>query len=219
VIGRFSGYTANFLYDADGKLLPAGTSADRTFATQEYDIYFQDTWRMRQNFTLSYGLRWSTSTPVYEVDGFQIVPTTPLGEYFEARRRGAEAGTPVTTPITFNKGGKFYGKDGFYPQDWNNFAPSVSVAWSPRLGNNWFGRLVGREGESVIRGGFRMTYDRIGSQLAVNFDAANRLGFASALSIPVNTYNVSTSLAPVFTGSIPDVRTLFAPSPRLITTA
>jgi hypothetical protein len=53
-----------------------------------------------------------------------------------------------------------------------------------------------------------MTYDRIGSQLAVNFDLNNQLGFASALTLPVNTYNVSTKLAPLFTGGSQDVRTL-----------
>lgn len=207
VIGRFSGYTANFLYDANGALLPVGSGSDRTFATEEYETYFQDIWRFRPNLTLSYGLRWSTSTPVYEVNGFQLVPTVPLGDYFELRREGAERGVPYTVPVTFDTGGKFYGKPGFYPQDWNNFAPSVSAAWSPDFGDNWFGRLIGRDNKSVIRGGFRMTYDRIGSQLAVNFDGANRLGFASAITLPVNTYNVSTALAPIFTGGIPDVRT------------
>lgn len=207
VIGRFSSYTANFLYDADGSLLPVGSPAERTFATEEYDLYFQDSWRMRPNLTLSYGVRWSTSTPVYEVNGFQLVPTVPLGEFFDLRTAGAEAGTPYTVPVTFDKGGKFYSKPGFYPQDWNNFAPSVSAAWSPDFGDNWFGRLVGRNNKAVVRSGFRVTYDRIGSQLAVNFDAANRLGFASAITLPVNTYNVSTALAPLFTGGIPDVRT------------
>ncbi|HEV8139048.1 MAG TPA: carboxypeptidase-like regulatory domain-containing protein [Pyrinomonadaceae bacterium] len=208
VIGRFSGYSANLLYDVDGKLLPFGTSSDRTFATQEYDLYFQDSWRMTQNFTLSYGVRWSTSTPVYEKNGFEIVPTVPLGGYFNSRVQGAEQGVPFTVPISFDKGGKFYGKPGFYPQDWNNFAPSISAAWSPSFGNNWFGRLIGRDNQSVIRGGFRMTYDRIGSQLAVNFDGANRLGYLTTLSIPVNTYNVSTALAPLYTGGIPDARVL-----------
>jgi hypothetical protein len=208
VIGRFSGYSANLLYDVDGKLLPFGTSSDRTFATQEYDLYFQDSWRMTQSFTLSYGVRWSTSTPVYEKNGFEIVPTVPLGGYFNSRVQGAEQGVPFTVPISFDKGGKFYGKPGFYPQDWNNFAPSISAAWSPNFGNNWFGRLIGRDNQSVIRGGFRMTYDRIGSQLAVNFDGANRLGYLTTLSIPVNTYNVSTALAPLYTGGIPDARVL-----------
>jgi len=209
VIGRFSSYTSNFIYDVDGKLLPVGAATDRTFATQEFDAYFQDTWRMRQNFTLTYGVRWSTSTPVYEKNGFEVVPTTPLGEYFEKRVQGAEQGVPYTVPITLDKGGKFYNKPGFYPQDWNNFAPSISAAWSPDFGNNWFGRLIGRDNRAVLRGGFRMTYDRIGSQLAVTFDGANNLGFLSALSIPVNTYNISTALAPQYTGGIPDVRTFF----------
>ncbi|MDT4897714.1 MAG: hypothetical protein QOH25_2791 [Acidobacteriota bacterium] len=208
VIGRFSQYSANFLYDASGKILPVGSSAERAFATQEYDGYFQDSWRMSQNFTLTYGLRYSTATPVYEVNGFEIVPTVSLGDYFDKRVESADQGVPFNDPITLDRGGKFYNKPGFYEQDWNNFAPSLAFAWSPNFGDNFFGKLLGREGKSVFRGGFRMTYDRIGSQLAVNFDLNNQLGFASALSLPVNTYNVSTNLAPLYTGGIPDVRTL-----------
>ena len=207
-IGRFSGYSANFLYSADGSLLPTGSSSERTFATQEYEGYLQDSWRARKNLTFTYGVRWTTSTPVYEVNGFQIVPTVPLGELFDRRVASADQGTPLNELITLDRGGKFYGKPGFYSQDWNNFAPSIAVAWSPDFGDNAFGKLIGREGKSVIRGGFRMTYDRIGSQLAVNFDLSNQLGFASALSIPVNTYNVSTALAPQYTGGIPNVRVL-----------
>jgi hypothetical protein len=205
VIGRFSSYTANFLYDASGKILPSGTSSARTFKTQEYDLYFQDSWRMKTNLTLTYGLRWNTSTPVYEANGFEVVPTTPLGDFFDARVAGSNAGTPYNVPITLDKGGKFYHKAGFYPQDWNNFGPSIAVAWSPNF-KGVLGKLLGREGRSSLRGGFRVVYDHIGGQLAVNFDGSNQLGFASALSIPVNTYNVSTRLAPLYTGGIPDVR-------------
>src|SRR5205807_2265221 len=97
-IGRFSSYTANFLYDASGKLLPTGTSSNRTFATQEYDLYLQDIWRMRQNLTLTYGVRWGTSTPVYETHGFEVVPTTPLGDFFDKRVAGSNAGTPYNAP-------------------------------------------------------------------------------------------------------------------------
>jgi hypothetical protein len=206
VIGRFSSYTANFLYDANGKILPGGTSSARSFKTQEYDLYVQDQWRMKPNLTLTYGLRWNTSTPVYEANGFEVVPTTSLGDFFDNRVAGSNAGQPYNTPITLDKGGKFYNKAGFYPQDWNNFGPSVAAAWSPNF-KGFLGKLLGREGKSSIRGGFRVVYDHIGGQLAVNFDASNQLGFASALSVPVNTYNVSTRLAPAFTGGPQDVRT------------
>ncbi len=208
VIGRFSQYTANFSYDQDGQLLPANTPAIRTFATEEYEFYVQDQWRVKPNFTFTYGVRWNTSTPVYEVNGFQVQPTTSLGGYFEQRRTSADQGVPFNDPITIDLSGKANGRPGFYKQDWNNFAPTFAFAWSPDLGDNFIGRLVGRDGKSVLRGGFRMTYDRIGSQLAVNFDLNNQLGFASALSIPVNTYNVSTRLAPLYTGGPMDVRSL-----------
>jgi hypothetical protein len=208
VIGRFSGYTANFLYDQSGKILPGGSSADRTFATQEYEVYWQDQWRMRSNLTLTYGLRWGTSTPVYEVNGFQVQPTTSLGGYFEKRKAGANAGVPFNDPISLDLSGKANGKPGFYHQDWNNFAPVFAVAWQPHLPDNFWGKLIGREEKAVFRAGFRTTYDRIGSALAVNFDLNNQLGFASALSIAVNTYNINTNLAPLWTGGIPDVRTL-----------
>ncbi|HEV8430132.1 MAG TPA: carboxypeptidase-like regulatory domain-containing protein [Pyrinomonadaceae bacterium] len=208
VIGRFSQYTANFNYDESGKLLPVGSSANRTFATQEYEVYWQDQWRLRPNLTLTYGLRWGTSTPVYEVNGIQTQPTTSLGEYFEKRKAGANAGVPFNDLITLDLSGKANDRPGFYKQDWNNFAPVVAVAWQPQLPDNFWGKLIGREGKAVFRGGFRTTYDRIGSALTVNFDLSNQIGFASALAIPVNTYNVSDRLAPIFTSINQDVRTL-----------
>jgi hypothetical protein len=214
VIGRYSEYSANLVYDASGQLQPVGTPSDRSFATEEYETYFQDSWRVRPNITLNYGVRWSTSTPVYERKGLQVVPNINLTDYFNQRVASSNSGVPFTDPITFVLGGKANNAPGYYEQDWNNFAPSVSVAWSPDFGNNWFGRLVGRENKSVIRGGFRMTYDRIGSQLAVNFDLNNLAGFTSARNINANTFDVCCSeqdIGPLFTGSNPNVRALDFP--------
>ena len=61
----------------------------------------------------------------------------------------------------------------------------------------------------MIRGGFRMTYDRIGSALAVNFDLNNLAGFTSARNINANTFDViDGELGPQFGGFNPNVRTL-----------
>lgn len=207
VIGRFSQYSANLQYDANGKLESTGTPSTRAFATQEYEFYLQDSWRMRPSLTLSYGLRWSTSTPVYEKNGVQVKPVQSLGAYFDARVASAANGVPLNTPITLDKAGKANGKPGYYKQDWNNFAPSVAFAWSPDFGDNFFGKLVGRKDKGVVRGGFRMTYDRIGSQLAVNFDLNSALGFSSSQTVAANTFNVSDRLGPLFTGFNADPRT------------
>jgi Carboxypeptidase regulatory-like domain len=214
VIGRYSQYSANLIYDKSGQLQSVGTPTTRSFATEEYELYFQDSWRMRPNLTLTYGLRWSTSTPVYERNGLQVRPTQSLGEYFNQRVASAAQGVPFNDPITFDLAGKANNRPGYYKQDWNNFAPSVAVAWSPDFGDNFFGRLLGRNGKSVIRGGFRMTYDRIGSQLAVNFDLNSLAGFTSARNINANTFDVccgELALGPRFTGFNPGVRDLDFP--------
>ena len=220
VIGRYSQYSANLVYDAGGQLQPVGTPSSRAFATQEYEGYFQDSWRMRSNFTLNYGIRWSTSTPVYEKNGIQVVPNVNLSDYFNHRVASADAGVPFTDPITFVLGGKVNNAPGYYKQDWNNWAPSVSFAWSPDFGDNTFGKIFGRNGKSVIRSGFRMTYDRIGSALAVNFDLNNLAGFTSARNINANTFDVIPGeLGPLFSGFNPDVRSLpFPGSPGPIPT-
>ncbi len=220
VIGRYSQYSANLVYDASGQLQQVGTPTDRSFATEEYEGYVQDSWRMRPNFTLNYGIRWSTSTPVYERNGLQVVPNVNLTDYFNQRVASSNQGVPFTDPITFVLGGKANNAPGYYKQDWNNWAPSVSFAWSPDLGDNWFGRAFGRENKSVLRGGFRMTYDRIGSALAVNFDLNNLAGFTSARNINANTFDVTANeLGPQFSGFNPDVRNLpFPGSPGPIPT-
>ncbi|MGI9069695.1 MAG: carboxypeptidase regulatory-like domain-containing protein [Pyrinomonadaceae bacterium] len=208
IIGRFSQYNVNLNYDKSGKLLPGGTGVKRTFATEEYELYGQDSWRIRPNLTLTYGVRWYTSTPVYETSGLQVKSVESLGEYFQRRVAGAEAGRPVNDLIKVDLAGKKNNREGYYKQDWNNFAPAVAIAWSPDFGDNWVGNLIGRNGKGVIRGGYRMTYDRIGSQLAVNFDLNSTLGFKSASGISANTFNVSDRLGPLFTGFGQNIRTL-----------
>jgi hypothetical protein len=204
VIGRYSQYSANLVYDASGQLQTVGTPTDRAFATQEYEAYVQDSWRVRPNFTFNYGVRWSTSTPVYEKNGLQVIPNVSLTDYFNQRRESAFNGVPFTDPITFVLGGKANNAAGYYKQDWNNFAPSISFAWSPNLG-----KILGKDGKAVIRSGFRVTYDRIGSQLAVNFDLNNLAGFTSARNINANTFDViDPDLGPLFNGLNPGVRTL-----------
>jgi len=206
VLGRYSQYASNVIYNKPGEIQPSGTPSERTFATEEYDFYAQDSWKLRTNLTLSYGLRWGVNTTVRETNGYQVKPTVSLGKYFELRKEGMKSGVPYIEPITIDLAGPANGKDGYYDMEWDNFAPSVSLAWSPDFGDSILGRLFGRSSESVFRGGYRLVYDRIGTQLATSFDLNNTLGFSSSSEISANTYNVTTNLGPLFTGLNPDVR-------------
>jgi hypothetical protein len=212
LIGRFSQYTANFTFAHDGTLQPAGTSSARDFRTQEYDAYFQDSWKLSPHLTVTYGLRYSISHPVYEKNGFEVKTDIPLSDLFELRKRGAIAGNPYNTPVSLELSGPANHGKPLYNWDKNNFQPRMAFAWSPSFKSGVLGRLFGGKNESVIRGGFAMTNDYYGQQLAVSFDLNNTLGFSSGQTIAANTFNVTSRPAPLFTGFGQAVR----PLPRIV---
>jgi outer membrane receptor protein involved in Fe transport len=78
LIGRYSQYSGIFTFDLDGSVLPPGTPTNRVFATEEYDLYVQDIWKPLSNLTLTLGVRYGVGTPVYEKNGFKVVPTNRL---------------------------------------------------------------------------------------------------------------------------------------------
>jgi hypothetical protein len=205
VIGRLTQYSANYNYDINGNLLPSGTPIKRSFATEEYDAYIQDSWKIRQNFTVNAGLRYSLSRPVYELNGYQIRPSIPLGDYFERRVQSASVGLPYNETLNFELAGPKNDKPGFYSLDKNNFQPRISAAWSPNFKSGFLSKLFGKNNESVLRGGFAITNDYFGQQLAVTFNALSSLGFTTSDTIAPNAFNVGFDpsdirLAPLFTG-------------------
>jgi hypothetical protein len=222
LLGRYTQYTASFTYGHNGKLLPLGTPSTRSFATQGYEGYVQDAWKLKPNLTLNYGLRYSLWHPVYERQGFEVQPTIPLGEYWNRRVAAMSTGSAYTDAIVVNLSGPANGGAPMYNWDKTNFLPHVSLAWSPQRGGI-IGKVFGRKGESVLRGGFAMLNDYFGEQIATFFDERNQLGFSSKTTINANTYNVgcghyvmagnnlsscTPNLGPQFTGFNQDVRSL-----------
>jgi len=206
LIGRFSQYSGNFTFDLDGNVVAQGTPIDRNFATEEYDVYGQDIWKLRRNLTLTLGLRYGLSRPVYEKNGFQVVPKERLGDIFDRRVQSAATGVPNNELVEFQLGGPVNKAPGFYSMDWNNFQPSVALAWSPSFDKGFLKTLFGGEGQSTIRGGFRIINDHFGQQLAVSFDSLSSIGFTSSNTVSPNTFDVSDNPAPRFTGFGQDVR-------------
>ncbi|HSB75443.1 MAG TPA: TonB-dependent receptor, partial [Terriglobales bacterium] len=199
IIGRFSQYTSNFTFGKDGALLSPGTPTVRNFATQAYDTYVQDSWKVRPRLTLTLGLRYSLERPVYETQGFEVQPSVPLGTYFQERQAAARNGTNFVDPIVINRSGPANGGKSMYNWDKNNFQPRIAFAWS-----------LDSQAKSVLRGGFARTNDYYGEALAVDWDLNNTLGFTSNYTTPPNTFDttVAGGLAPLFTGFDQTVQTL-----------
>jgi hypothetical protein len=213
IIGRFSQYTANFTFNKDGSLFPSGTASARTFATQSYEMYFQDAWKFRPHLTFTMGLRYSLERPVYETHGFEVQPTIPLSTYFQDRLAAAAQGTNFSAPITVNRSGPVNGGKPMYNWDPTNFQPRIAVAWSPSYSHGLLHALFGEGNRSVVRGGFSITNDYYGQALAVDWDLNNTLGFTSNFTTPANSFDtVGGNLAPLFTSFNQNVQTL----PRVV---
>jgi len=206
LLGRFNDYGANFNFTTSGSLIAANEGIKRQFKTEEYDFYVQDAWKIRSNLTLTAGLRYGLSMPVSETQGYETVPSIPLSTYLDNTIAAMANGQNYREPVSVRTAGKANGKDSMYPLDKNNFQPRVSLAWSPDFKGGFLGKLFGKNGESVIRGGFAITNDYFGQQIATNWDGANTLGFSSSSRINANTFNITTNPGPAYTGPSMNVR-------------
>ncbi|HVN82704.1 MAG TPA: carboxypeptidase regulatory-like domain-containing protein, partial [Terriglobia bacterium] len=115
--------------------------------------YAQDSFRVKPNLTLNFGLRWEFSTPWYDtqdkivtmIPGQQSTqyPTAPTGLLYPG-----DAGIPRTLA----------------PTRYNNFAPRLGIAWSPTNSDGFLGKLFGGPGKTSIRIGSGMFYTAIQDQ-------------------------------------------------------
>ncbi|HQR37231.1 MAG TPA: carboxypeptidase regulatory-like domain-containing protein [Blastocatellia bacterium] len=184
-----------YSYDKTGAALPVGSPVKRNFAANEFEFYVGDSWRIRPNLTINAGVRYSLYSPPWEVNGLQVTPTIPLGEWSAQRIANAATGVPssASPAVTFNLAGPANGQPGYYPWDKNNFAPRVSVNWSPDWDSGFLAKLTGGPGQTSIRGGFGVFYEHIGAGLANTFDRDGSVGLATGLENPSGAYSVSES--------------------------
>jgi len=187
MLGLVSQEDATFNFDRNGKALPLGAPLKRRFGADEYEFYLQDSFRVKPNLTITYGLRYSLLSPPWETNGLEVTPTTSLGKWFRDRASRMLVGgaSNTTAPLAFDLAGPANGKKGFYDWDYKNFAPRVSFAYSPRANGGWLQSLFGEGDKTVIRGGIGMAYDRVGAGLLSTFDRRGSFGLSTSLTAPV----------------------------------
>jgi Carboxypeptidase regulatory-like domain len=186
MLGMVSQMIGNYNYDRNGNLLAEGDPVKRRYGLNWYEFYGQDSWRVKPNLTVTYGLRWSLFPPPWEVNGWQAASSVNLGQQFNQTALAMQQGLGYANvaPLTFVLSGKANNGAGFYGFEKTDFAPRISIAYSPRPEGSWLRKIVGDADKTVIRAGFGKVYDRAGMQLISTFDANAPAGLSATVQNP-----------------------------------
>jgi hypothetical protein len=162
-------------------------------------LFGQDSWRVKSNLTLNYGLRWDVSRPWSElhneietlVPGLQsqVFPGSPTGWVFPG-----DPGVPTTLA----------------PTRYNNFAPRLGLAYSPSAQSGLFKALLGEPGKSSVRAAWGKFYSTF--EGATNFNEIGDAPFGNYYGSPVPPEFV-TPFVDRGTGNVEGQRFPVAPPP------
>jgi len=192
LVGRLLGYTTTAYLTGDGTYKENALQSQN--ARQDtYGLFAQDSWKIRSNVTVNFGLRWqpqgaytiltdnyarlSSFADVYGLSG--------LGNLFKP---GTLTGA-VPTVVGMKAGEKAYSDDK------KNFAPTVGVVWSPEFSGGFLKSVFGGPGKSVFRGGFSVSFVREGTALIGSLLGANPGGsLVASRNLSLGNFLAGTNL-------------------------
>ncbi len=204
--GMISDVVANYNLDKNGNVVPGsscpggtcGAPVNRRYGLDSYEFYGQDTWRIKPNLTLTYGLRWSFFPAPWETNGFQASTTFGLGTQFaqNVRNMNQGIGYDAMPSISFSPSGPANNGPGFYPLEKTDWSPRISIAYSPRFDSGPLKKIFGDNDRTVIRAGFSRVYDRAGFALINSFDQIGAAGYSITLQNPCCTFGETGARGP-----------------------
>ncbi|HMD37870.1 MAG TPA: carboxypeptidase-like regulatory domain-containing protein [Candidatus Acidoferrum sp.] len=195
LLGHYASESTNFIYNKALQPQPAGATAARDFHYNETELYFADNWRVRNDLTISYGVRWSFDSVPFESNGFETVPNVSLNTLFSVRQYNGLlgiSGNDAAPNLTYSLGGPANNGQGYYKPDYKDFGPRLGIAWNPSFKDGLLGSLFG-DRKTTVRAGGSIVFDRIAG--AVSFLAdQNSFLFQNSNSVIFGDPNPVTAL-------------------------
>ncbi len=142
----------------------------RPSAIPDFILFAQDSWKIRPNLTLNFGLRWELNTPLADVS--QHVETFRPGQSSTV----FPCGGPNTDCSSQDAIGLVVPGDPGVPPGmtqtyYKAFAPRIGIAWSP-----------GNSGKTSIRAGWGLFYNPIEQLVLAQFGAEPPFGGSTTVS-------------------------------------
>jgi hypothetical protein len=129
-----------------------------------WDLYWQDTYKVKDNLTLSYGVRYEYPSAIHQVRNQATNFIPGVGPVLLGTNKVLSIDTTKSGPSSF-----FFTQapstlsDSGTNVDKNNVAPVLGFAYTPRIAPSVFGN-----DKTVVRGGFRVGYDEIFNNIPAN---------------------------------------------------
>jgi hypothetical protein len=131
----------------------------RRIHQREIGVFAQDSWRVTPGLTLNYGLRYELQFPVIPLNSVYSYATlndlwgvSGIGNLFKPNVMTGQA--PQFT--------QFKAGSPAYNSDKKALGPSFGFAWSPNAKEGWLRRIIGSSGQTVLRSGYSLAFNRYG---------------------------------------------------------
>ena len=129
-----------------------------------YDLYWQDTYKMKDNLTINYGIRYEYPSAIYQTrnEATNFIPG--VGPVLLGTNQVLGIDPTKTGPASFyHTQAPFMLSNSGVNADKNNVAPVFGFAYTPRFARSVFGN-----DDTVIRAGFRVGYDEVFNNIPAN---------------------------------------------------
>ncbi len=184
-----------------GAILPVGSPDVRHFQEEYVSGYFQDSWHLRSNLILTYGVRYAYETPVWETNGFEVSPTFDIMQWFNNRIVNMNNGLPSSDSplLSWDLAGKANGKPSWYQPYHKDVMPRVALAYSSAWDTGLGKAIFGGPGKSSLRLGAGIYDDKVGQAIAIGSDVNGSPGTSTSLINSSQEFSLAT--APRFSGT------------------
>ncbi len=189
--GRLTSVTTTTNVDEKTHQYNQFASVTQRFAFTTWALYAQDSFRIKPNFTINYGLRWQFDGAIHSTNG---IDSAPAGANFY----GPSNGPFQPGVLSGNNNPAFVQVSNPYKKDYINPAPNVGFSWNPGAPEGVLGKLIG-DHKTVIRASASITYynegiNAISNPLSGGRGTTQSLSISNGAQFAAGTLNLSSAL-------------------------